>query len=205
MKISNSKKQLAEIIHENGGWPSSGLQYAAQGGGVGHVGFSTRKPSREGVEWVTDRGGFSSIFLPTTRITNWHQTILSRDEYFHLHQVVETAPEPVAEVRPAIEQLAADYRNANDYADRKQQEADAAKDDADAKLAELIAAGRAIGLVLSVALSVAPVQKYTGTFYNAELGEAPPYGKNTRDAVCDGCGKRYGEHYGDRCKSGGER
>ena len=50
-----------------------------------------------------------------------------------------------------LAQLAADYRNAKDYAQRKQQEADAAKADAEAKLAELVAAGKALGLVLSVA------------------------------------------------------
>jgi hypothetical protein len=53
--------------------------------------------------------------------------------------------------KPTIEQLAADYRNAKDYADRKQQEADAAKADAEAKLAKLVAAGKALGLALSVA------------------------------------------------------
>ena len=36
--------------------------------------------------------------------------------------------------KPTIEQLAADYRNAKDYSGRKQQEADAAKADAEAKL-----------------------------------------------------------------------
>lgn len=50
-----------------------------------------------------------------------------------------------------IEQLAADYRNAKDYAERKQQEADAAKVDTEAKLAELVAAGKELGLVLSIA------------------------------------------------------
>ena len=55
------------------------------------------------------------------------------------------------EAKPTIEQLAADYRNAKDYADRKQQEADAAKAGAEAKLAELVAAGKALGLALSVA------------------------------------------------------
>ena len=69
-----------------------------------------------------------------------------------LGAVLSTAGiEPVAEAKPTIEQLAADYRNAKDYADRKQQEADAAKADAEAKLAELVAAGKALGLVLSVA------------------------------------------------------
>ena len=39
--------------------------------------------------------------------------------------VMRSIPEP--EAKPTIEQLAADYRNAKDYANRKQQEADAAK------------------------------------------------------------------------------
>ena len=63
--------------------------------------------------------------------------------------VMRSIPEP--EAKPTIEQLAADYRNAKDYANRKQQEADAAKADVEAKLAELVATGKALGLVLSVA------------------------------------------------------
>ena len=63
--------------------------------------------------------------------------------------VMRSIPEP--EAKPTIEQLASDYRNAKDYANRKQQEADAAKTDVEAKLAELVAIGKALGLVLSVA------------------------------------------------------
>ena len=149
MKISNSKKQLAEIIHENGGW-RGGAEFAAQGGNHGHVGFASVAPVRNGKVWDMTRG-FAGKFLADEILPNWHQTILSRDEYFHLYPVAETAPEPVVEAKPTIEQLAADYQNAKDYADRKQQEADAAKSDAEAKLAELVAAGKALGLVLSVA------------------------------------------------------
>lgn len=54
---------------------------------------------------------------------------------------------------PTIEQLAADYRNRRDYAERLQQEADEAKASAEAKLAELVASGEALGLVLSVAMT----------------------------------------------------
>lgn len=61
--------------------------------------------------------------------------------------VAESTPE----AKPTIEQLAADYRNAKDCAERKQQEADAAKEEAEAKLADLVAAGKALGLNLSVA------------------------------------------------------
>ena len=52
---------------------------------------------------------------------------------------------------PAIERLAADYRSLKELADGKQAEADAAKADAEGKLAELVAAGKANGLVVSVA------------------------------------------------------
>ena len=57
----------------------------------------------------------------------------------------ENRHEPVWTNPPSIEQLAADYRNAKDYAERKQQEADAAKTDVEAKLAELVAIGKALG------------------------------------------------------------
>ena len=61
--------------------------------------------------------------------------------------VMRAIPEPTA--KPTIEQLAADYRNAKDYAERKQQEADDAKADADARLKALEIAGEAIGLLVS--------------------------------------------------------
>lgn len=51
----------------------------------------------------------------------------------------------------SIEQLAADYRNAKDYAERKQKEADDAKAVADAALGDLERAGEAFGLVIGVA------------------------------------------------------
>ena len=63
--------------------------------------------------------------------------------------VMRSIPEP--EAKPTIEQLASDYCNRKDYAERKQQEADAAKVATEVKLAELVAAGKALGLVLSVA------------------------------------------------------
>jgi len=203
MKISNSKKQLAKIIHENGGWRDG--NYAVQDKDDKKVWFMRTLAGRPDGAFFWP--GVKSKGIPCDKVLqNWHQTILSRDEYFHLYQEhgLEAAlDEPFIreESKPTIEQLASDYRNAKDYALRLQEEANDAWAAAEKAKGELIDAGKAHGLVLSVA----PVQKYTGKFYNAELGEAPAYGKNTRDAVCDGCGKRYGEHYGDRCKSGSER
>lgn len=199
MKISNSKKQLAQIIHENGGW-RDGVRavYGAKTKRVCFLsesaGYPEYNPTRKA--WVVLSAGVEAEFS-SEPFANWHQTILSRDEYFHLYPAPDAEAEQKAEIRwvrgkdiyatptahdcmemlkekwgstecgcdecsafyskPAahaestIEQLAADYRNAKDYADRKQQEADAAKADAEAKLAELVAAGKALGLVLSVA------------------------------------------------------
>ena len=155
MKISNSKKELACIISEHGGWRNG--EFAAQDGDGGVGGYDVKPEwSLLGKYWRNEARG--EWFL-VNKIENHHQTVLSRDEYFHLYpaadakpefceSVMGSIPEPIA--KPTIEQLAADYRNAKDYADRKQQEADAAKADADAKLAELIDAGKALGLVLGV-------------------------------------------------------
>lgn len=163
MKISNSKKQLAQIIHENGGW-RDGAEWAAQDkqycGHKNNVALYDSKPPRpaKGEEcWGGLSGAMMREFEASELLPNWHQTILSREEYFHLYPakvevVVEnkTTCNLTVSGEPTIEQLAADYRNAKDYADRKQREADAAKAGAEAKLAELVAAGRALGLVLSV-------------------------------------------------------
>ena len=67
---------------------------------------------------------------------------ISKSKPEFCESVMRTIPEP--EAKPTIEQLAADYRSAKDYAERKQQEADA-----DAKLKVLELAGEDIGLLLS--------------------------------------------------------
>ena len=57
--------------------------------------------------------------------------------------------EVMGERKPTIEQLAQDYRNKLDLANRKQQDADDAKSAADAALGELERAGEALGLVVT--------------------------------------------------------
>ena len=157
MKISNSKKQLAMIIHENGGW-RDGAGFVAQDQNAS-VTFFVDAPWRCETSWeASEFEALSGFGVIAKSLPNWHQTILSRDEYLHLY------PAPVKVVvenkttchltmtdKPTIEQLAADYRNRKDYADCKQEEADAAKADAEAKLAELVAAGKALGLAVSIA------------------------------------------------------
>lgn len=222
MKISNSKKELARIISENGGWRNG--EFAAQDGD-GLVGGYGSKPEWNSLSKYWWREALGGWFL-VNKIKNHHQTVLSRAEYFHLYPapdadgwiewsgmprspvskgtqvdvkmqngtqhfgqliddecwsdcwgdasiiayrlhepeqvetveynypgVVYTGPvqsEFVVTEKPTIEQLAADYRNAKECAGRKQQEADDAKADAEVKLAELVAAGKVLGLVIDV-------------------------------------------------------
>ena len=61
--------------------------------------------------------------------------------------VMRAIPEPRS--RPTIEQLAADYRNKLDCANRKQDEADKANMDSDAALSELEAAIAEIGFAIT--------------------------------------------------------
>lgn len=233
MKISNSKRELARIISENGGW-RDGYGFSAQDGDDCAVWFYDNAPVRSsGAWWVTSGSGLGHCGIEdVAKLPNWHQTILSRDEYFHLYpapyadgwiewkggecpvdndslvdvkfpdgseyfntdaywdwssesdtpishyrqskKVVKpefcesvarsiTEPESIdglcAKVTEenkhqhvdatTIEQLAADYRNAKDYAERKQQEADEAKADVGAKLKALEIAGEAHGLLVT--------------------------------------------------------
>ena len=79
-----------------------------------------------------------------------HKPEQSKPEF--CESVMRSIPEPDEQVwtnPPTIEQLAADYRNAKEYADRKQQEADDAKADAVSKLKSLELAGEANGLLVS--------------------------------------------------------
>ncbi len=228
MKISKSKQELARIISESGGW-RDGAESAAQCKSDNAVSFYRDIPDRDGDCWWGEHLDGCDIGQDRL-IANWHQTILSRAEYFHLYPVTDddgwiewsgrecpvdkdaridirmtggtthydtdthwgwnavsfkithyplhkqsepqfcesvmrSIPEPeinskniditqvddidVVESKPAIEQLAADYRNAKDYAERKQQEADDAKADADEKLRVLEIAGEAHGLLVT--------------------------------------------------------
>lgn len=217
MKLTKSKQFLADAIHASGkGWPD-GANWAAQDSVIAFYCGGKPEYRKGGKVWICsgDDGNFLSAIAGVGKLPNWHQTVLSREEYFsayptepdadgwielnqqskpktgtivdvryvngesdfgisaggyawtytggigvksyRLHNpvvkpefcesVMRSIPEP--EAKPNIEQLSAEYRNAKDYAERKQQEADAAKDDAEAKLAELVEAGRVHGLSVS--------------------------------------------------------
>ena len=220
MKISKSKQELARIISENGGWRDG--NYAVQDRDDKKVWFMRVLVGLpDGASFwpgVKSRGiQYSKV------LTNWHQTILSRAEYFHLYPTPDAdgwiewnggecpvelgtivdvkyrdghiqlqcrakdfrdselyattywgssggsadiiayrlhKPEQ-AEANPAerdeqvwtnpptIEQLASDYRNKLDYANRKQDEADKANMESDAALSQLEDAIAEIGFAIT--------------------------------------------------------
>ena len=164
----------------------------------------------DGKEWLAAKASPQDEYSDAANVFwEWNCTENNKIVAYRLHKpeqakpefcesVMRTIPEP--EAKPTIEQLAADYRNAKDYAERKQQEADDAKADADAKLAALELACEAIGLIVSpITEKQEPelvVTRFTGKFHSAKHGDKP----SSLDAICDGCGKRFGTHVGFDCR-----
>jgi len=215
MKISKSKQELARIISENGGW-RNGAEWAAQDACGTLNSYQCKPVYSSGCVGFGHGGGYFHKICATAKIKNWHQTILSREEYFHLYpapdadgwiewkggecpvgegdridvkfsggdeffdvssdwgwgadaggcniiayrlhkpeqakpelceSVMRSIPEP--ESKPTIEQLASDYRNKLDYANRKQDEADKANMESDAALSQLEDAIAEIGFAIT--------------------------------------------------------
>lgn len=80
-KLKPAKQALADAIHQNGGWPESELLDFATSNAFGEVLCSASHPERKGNVLVNgDYCRLISCIKGT--IANWHQTVLSRDEYF---------------------------------------------------------------------------------------------------------------------------
>lgn len=92
MKLSKSKLALAKVINENGGWSDdSGGEFAAQCTN-GDISFWRSKPSKsKGGEWCGyGYTGFQYEIKNLPMIQNWHQTCLSREEYYQAYpEVIE--------------------------------------------------------------------------------------------------------------------
>ena len=84
MKLSKSKLALAKVINENGGWPQDS-EWAVQNGDHGRIGFSINKPVRhDRKSWVAN-GGFNFKIEVCKPLKNWHQNVLSREEYYQAY------------------------------------------------------------------------------------------------------------------------
>lgn len=80
-KLKPAKQALADAIHQNGGWSVAGDCNFVTSNRSGVVKFFNQNPLRNGADWVSCPYSLSWIDLHQ-QLTNWHQTILSRDEYF---------------------------------------------------------------------------------------------------------------------------
>lgn len=159
MNINKSKVTLAAKIKSSGfEWPQFGKWATQDKDGEIFISGGDFTPVRMSgeVNWEFDAPYKSAGKVEVG--LNWFQCILSRAEYFHLYPAPDAKPEfcesvmrsiPEPESKPTIEQLAADYRNKLDYANRKQDEADKANMDSDAALSELEAAIASIGFAIT--------------------------------------------------------
>lgn len=234
-KLKPAKQALADAIHQNGGWVD-GANFSSQDcdGWVYH--FKTKPTIDSGSEVWKHGGCIGKGQFKVCKIKNWHQTVLSREEYYQaypkadadgwiewnggecpvdgeltvyvnyrdggkapkavkagsqrwnhsglggdimsysLHNkdikpefcesVMRSIPEPESidglcakvteenkhqhvDAKPTIEQLAQDYRNKLDFANRKQDEADKASMDSGAALSQLEDAIAAIGFAIT--------------------------------------------------------
>lgn len=84
MKLSKSKLALAKVINENGGW--IGVADCATQDKDEWVCFYEGKPTRRGESW-RDNGDclYKYGFYGGDKIQNWHQCVLSREEYYQAY------------------------------------------------------------------------------------------------------------------------
>lgn len=166
------KKHLVELMIEEGIEWHKGAEYAAQDKRDGKVYFFSRKPSALARDnyYSAPGGPIGYSHLLPSLCRNWHQTIVTREQYAEAlaanvgepavmphksNQVRESNDVPAVDSaewhnQPSIEQLTADYHAKAAEADRLQSVADEALKAADDALIALEKAGELIGLVISI-------------------------------------------------------
>ena len=90
MKLGKSKLALAKVINENGGWPERAL-WAAQDNCIAF--FLGGKPEYKSGDrcWYSNSidGACVWTIARDEKVTNWHQTVLSREEYYHAYPMTD--------------------------------------------------------------------------------------------------------------------
>lgn len=116
-----------------------------------------------------------------------------------------TGDEVMGEIKPTLDQLLQDWRNADDFAQRKQAEADEAEAMRDERWNAVRVKASEMGVVLAQADSeIGPAKPaMTGKFRNAKIGSPKHYisNKGWSNEICDECGKRFGAHFDTDCHS----
>ena len=161
------KKHLIELMIEAGvKWPG-GAEYAAQDKCDDKVYFFKSKPKVYAGEThhCAPLGPVGHPRLLPSLCRNWHQTIVTREQYAEAVAAAAMTPAAQQETQPSpeycasvmrqmpdntIEQLAADYHAKAAEADRLQAVADEALKAADDALLALEKAGELLGLIISI-------------------------------------------------------
>ena len=164
------KKHLIDLMIEAGvKWPE-GAEYAAQDKRFNKVNFyKNGKPNYPiGLDsWMADNCNYmrNDGLVLSSICRNWHQTIVTREQYAEAVAAAAMTPAAQQETQPSpkycasvmrqmpdntIEQLTSDYYAKAAEADRLQSVADEALKAADNALLALEKAGELIGLVISI-------------------------------------------------------
>jgi len=88
MKIANklkpAKQALADAIHQNGGWPIEVHWLFSTSSRVGAISFWVCRPKFNSTDWFEGVARRVTVML-NRGLPNWHQCILSREEYYHAY------------------------------------------------------------------------------------------------------------------------
>ena len=80
-KLKPAKQALADAIHQNGGWPIEVHWLFSTSSRVGAISFWVCRPKFNSTDWFGGVARRVTVML-NRGLPNWHQCILSRDEYF---------------------------------------------------------------------------------------------------------------------------
>lgn len=80
-KLKPAKQALADAIHQSGGWPIEVHWLFSTSSRVGAISFWVCRPKFNSTDWFGGVARRVTIVLNRC-LPNWHQCILSRDEYF---------------------------------------------------------------------------------------------------------------------------
>jgi hypothetical protein len=100
--LRQAKQALADAIHQNGGWNQSIEWNFSTCDRLGVISFWNEKPAMSNY-YLRDWCGESRLNLAVIkRLPNWHQCILSRDEYFTAYPEKKVEAEMTSESEMAI-------------------------------------------------------------------------------------------------------
>lgn len=87
-KLKPAKQALADAIHQNGGWPIEVHWRFSTSSRVGAISFWVCRPKFNSTDWFEGVARCVTVML-NRGLPNWHQCILSREEYYHAYPMTD--------------------------------------------------------------------------------------------------------------------